>query len=108
MSSLPGFTLEAFLKWYLHTDTVETELLLIFEKYREPVEDMLLDFDEEKQSWRGFSQHVEERIPIEVWTQANNWMGKQLQVLRDKQRPLEPGLQTLLFDNLDNLRPDED
>lgn len=112
MSSSPGLTLEEYLKWYFRVDNdLDKELLAIFEEYREPVEAMLLDFNEDSQSWRGYSQYVEERIPKEIWGKANEWLKSQMSGLNEaydklvgQQKPIPAEIQTLLSDNLPNLR----
>jgi hypothetical protein len=48
MSSIPGYTLEAWIG----------PLLALYEPKREWIEDKLLDFDEESQSWRAYNSAV--------------------------------------------------
>lgn len=83
MSSLPGYTLEAYLMWAYnltvedqpdanfslalataigniqprrHLTTAEFAVIVArFEQWREQVEQRLEDFDEENQSWRGYA-----------------------------------------------------
>lgn len=98
MSSCPGLTLEAFLLWnynitvqdgeeanvsvgiaevlgtikprdHLTHDQLRT-LSVIFEPFREDVERTLENFDEEKQSWRGYAGACFGFIPDIVYTEG--------------------------------------
>jgi hypothetical protein len=84
MSSLPGYTLEDFIKWDLNiivenqsdanfsikfaeclglidfkrpilTELQFKQIISIFEKYRKNVEQKLDDYDEDEQSWRSYA-----------------------------------------------------
>jgi len=94
MSSIPGYTLEAFLAWQYNL-IVEGEgennvsrgmaesigaavrrpvlskvqfkpLVAMYEPYREVIERRLDDFNEETQSWRGYAEYVDLDVPLEV------------------------------------------
>lgn len=94
MSSIPGYTLEMFLKWLWNIRVVGTEeanvsvamaeligtvasrpmidegtfknIVSMYEQYRESIEDRLADFDEETQSWRSYADHVDSDVPSNV------------------------------------------
>jgi len=99
MSSLPGYFLEDYIRWeynllvedtsdankslaiadVLGTSTQKrlvlnkeefSELLNIFEPYRETVERLLCDFDEENQSWRGYAGNIDYILPDQLDTEA--------------------------------------
>lgn len=98
MSSIPGYNLEAFLIWLLDIRVIgEAEanfsvgvagmfsgedsrpiltldqfspIVALYEPYREMVEDRLLDFDEDTQSWRSYAEHVDTDVPERVGDQA--------------------------------------
>lgn len=110
MSSCPGVTLEAYLSWYFRSQ-IEPALLAIFEEHRQSVEDMLLDFDEEARSWRGYSQYVEEIIPKQTWDKAKQWLESEHTKLSEAYDKLASGqkavpdeMQKVLLDNLTELR----
>lgn len=94
MSSIPGYTLEAFLAWQYNL-IIEGEeennfsrgmaesigaavrrpvlskvqfkpLVAMYEPYREVIERRLGDFNEETQSWRGYAEYVDLDVPLEV------------------------------------------
>jgi hypothetical protein len=96
MSSLPGYTLEAYLMWefnlivngdntanvsmliaetlgvtHVHrlaiTQAEFKPLVAIYEPYREVIEQRLNDFDEENQSWRDYAEYVSIEVPKEVY-----------------------------------------
>lgn len=100
MSSLPGYTLEDYVEWQhdlivddkhgvnMSLDIAETlgvstrrrptitkeqyaPILALYEPYRDQVEDKLLDFDEENQSWRSYAGCAFGFIPESVWNEAN-------------------------------------
>lgn len=96
MSGRPGLTLEDFLAWHYcitvdgdgssnvslqlaealgsvprrpditHVDF--QQLCDLFEPYRDGVERSLVDFDEESQSWRDYSDNVFAQVPDNVFT----------------------------------------
>jgi hypothetical protein len=94
MSSIPGYTLEAYLGWNFSItveDLRETnvsmwmaealgnitprpvmskpcfaKLVSYFEQYRHKVEYKLMDFDEENQSWRDYAGYAFDFIPEEL------------------------------------------
>lgn len=73
MSSIPGYTLEKYVGWLLNLVLDESSgerdlqrLTAPFEPWRELVESRLLDFDEERHSWRGYAGSAFEFIPDEV------------------------------------------
>jgi hypothetical protein len=91
MSSRPGLTLEAWLEdeyfLVLLDDRIIgipdpgrlvpvrleqfTQLVTLFEPHRDYVEDKLLDFDEENQSWRAYNSAVfDSCFPDELLVQA--------------------------------------
>lgn len=103
MSSLPGLDLEDFVAWAYdlivegHHDCNKSlaiaeafgtassvrpfiskerfdDLVAIFEPIREQVENLLINFDEETQSWRDYSQHFQDFIPDEMMDLAKKWM----------------------------------
>lgn len=94
MSSIPGYTLEAFLAWQYNL-IIEGEgesnfsrgmaesigaavrrpvlgkvqfkpLVAMYEPYREVIERRLGDFNEETQSWRGYAEYVDLDVPLDV------------------------------------------
>lgn len=94
MSSIPGYTLEAFLAWQYNL-IIEGEgesnfsrgmaesigaavrrpvlskvqfkpLVAMYEPYREVIERRLDDFNEETQSWRGYAEYVDLDVPMDV------------------------------------------
>jgi hypothetical protein len=97
MSSLPGLDLESYVAWNYDlvvenipevndslaiaemlgnikprvrmTQAEFADVLSPFEPYRESVENWLMDFDEEYQSWRDYSFYSP--VPNEVFEQAN-------------------------------------
>lgn len=98
MSSLPGLTLEAYVAWNYDLVVVDdasevnpslgiaevlgnaprrrrvtkaelAEIVSHFEPYREPVENWLMDFDDESQSWRDYAAHGP--VPKEVFESAD-------------------------------------
>ena len=101
MSSLPGTFLEDFIEWNYNLVVIDNrpdvnpslqiaealglinvkrprvttqdfnKIVKLFEAYREPVEDALLDFDEETQGWRSYSNVVSSHVPDEVYEQAS-------------------------------------
>lgn len=103
MSTLPGYDLEDFLAWSYglvvvgQGDTnpslkiaeslgISTnvrprisekefkELVTIFQPIRNTIEDLLLDFNEETQSWRDYVQCFENYIPYHMTRKAASWM----------------------------------
>ena len=75
MSSCPGSTLEQYLEWSLGV-VPSPEVISLFEEYRERVEDLLLNFDEEKTgSWRTYSFNAFDFIPEETYTKAQKLLG---------------------------------
>lgn len=75
MSSIPGYSLEAWLEeeFFLHITSITQDhrsrlkyvtrqqfkqLVVLFEEHREYVEERLSDFDEENQSWRAYNSAV--------------------------------------------------
>lgn len=104
MSSRPGYTLESYVEWDLnlivegHDETnislglAETlgtierrphlapdefaPVLALFEPYRERVEYLLGEFDDESQSWRAYSA-VFDFIPNSVFDEARAILAKQ-------------------------------
>lgn len=61
MSSIPGYSLEAWIEWNHSVDRGSPKfaaVLAIYEPKREWVEDKLMDFDEENQSWRAYNSAV--------------------------------------------------
>jgi hypothetical protein len=61
MSSIPGYTLEAWIEWNHSIGSHSPKfgpLLALYEPKREWIEDKLLDFDEENQSWRAYNSAV--------------------------------------------------
>lgn len=98
MSSLPGFTLEAFLCWQydlivegeeeanlslglaeflgnikprpiLNREQFKT-IINLFEPYRDQIEDRLSDFEEDEMSWRSYACYAFDFIPEEISKQA--------------------------------------
>lgn len=91
MSSIPGYNLEAFVAWQWNITVVGhaennislglaemlgnvaqrpiltaeqfKKVLSFYEPYRVDIEERLQDFDEENQSWRSYSEHVESTVP---------------------------------------------
>lgn len=103
MSSFPGADLEDFLAWSYDlavlgqedanpsmrlaeslgtsikvrphiTEEEFKELVSIFEPIRNTVEDLLLDFNEDSQSWRDYAQRFESYIPYHMTRKATSWM----------------------------------
>lgn len=99
MSSIPGYSLEEFLAWQyglrvqdqeeanvsvgmavslglvkesrpLLTKDQFDQIVKLHEEYRESVEDRLIDFDEETQSWRMYAEHVDSEVPESVFIEA--------------------------------------
>jgi len=98
MSSIPGYTLEAFIAWQWNLvveDEAEnnfsvgvaemigtvkprprvtkeqfTPLVALYEPYRGGIEDRLLDFDDDTQSWRSYAGYVDCDVPESVNEQA--------------------------------------
>lgn len=98
MSSLPGLDLEDFLAWQYSLvveDSPESnvsvglaeqllnvrarprvtkeqfsQLLALYEPYRESIEYRLGEFDEETQSWRSYAEYVDCEVPETVNQQA--------------------------------------
>lgn len=98
MSSIPGYTLEIFLAWWYRVVVEEVKdgdfnngmaemlgtvqprpritakqfapVVALFEPYREAIENMLDNFDEDNQSWRGYCCFVIDQAPQEVKDQA--------------------------------------
>lgn len=94
MSSCPGYNLEDYLAWCYDlrvedqpeanvslglAETLGTirerpiltkvqfnEIVKLFEEYRNEVEDKLLDFDEDEQSWRNYGCYAFEFLPDEL------------------------------------------
>lgn len=94
MSSIPGYTLEAFIAWQydlivegegennfsrgvaesigaaVKRPTLSTlqfkPLVAMHEPYREVIERRLGEFDEETQSWRNYATYVDIDVPLEV------------------------------------------
>lgn len=93
MSSIPGYTLEDFLAWNFDVVVNDSEtnfslgmaealgnrprrprltaeqfapIVELYEEHREKVEERLLDFDEECQSWRDYAGCVFDFIPDEL------------------------------------------
>lgn len=94
MSSIPGYTLEMFLLWLwditvdskdeanfsvgmaemlgtvkqrpVMSDVMFNIVVSMYEPYRETIEELLNDFDEETQSWRGYAEVVDMCVPEEV------------------------------------------
>lgn len=102
MSSIPGYTLEAFLAWQNNL-IVEGEgennvsrgmaesigaavrrpvlskvqfkpLVAMYEPYREIIEARLMDFNEETQSWRGYAEYVDADVPETVEQVARRYI----------------------------------
>ena len=99
MSSLPGYNLEDFVMWYFDlivddnrnanqslkiaealgiktrriSITVEQfkPILVLFEPWRNEIEEHLSDFDEEYQSWRDYAGYSFDFIPNEIFNKAN-------------------------------------
>lgn len=100
MSSIPGYTLEDFLKWNYNltvTDTSDanisvgmaefllgvpsgrshltqdefSEIVNEYEHYREIIESRLDDFNEDTQSWRGYAEIVDIDVPDRVSESAS-------------------------------------
>lgn len=92
MSSIPGYTLEDFLRWNYNLTVEDTgdanvsvgmaefllgvpssrphltqgefsEIVTIYEPYRESIESRLGDFNEDTQSWRGYAEVVDIDVP---------------------------------------------
>ena len=65
MSSLPGYTLEAFIgdAFFRITKEQEAKLVEFYESEREYIESKMLDFDEETQSWRDYRNSMFECLP---------------------------------------------
>lgn len=100
MSSCPGYTLEEFLAWEYNVRVIDlpeanvsvgmaeafclvtiprpiltteqfTEIVGLYEPYREEIEDKLFDFDEEEHgSWRTYGAYVVEIAPEPLQDQA--------------------------------------
>lgn len=102
MSSIPGYTLEAFVAWQYDL-IVEGEsetnfsrgvaenmgaavhrpvlskvqfkpLVAMYEPYRETIERRLDDFNEETQSWRGYAEYVDLDVPLEIVEAAQEYV----------------------------------
>jgi hypothetical protein len=102
MSSIPGYTLEAFLAWQYNL-IIEGEaennfsrgmaesmgaavrrpvlskvqfkpLVAMYEPYRETIERRLDDFNEETQSWRGYAEYVDLDVPLEIVEAAQEYV----------------------------------
>ena len=75
MSERPGLDMEDYVADELgifHRSV--SEVVVLFEPYRESVEQWLADFDPETQSWRAYSDG-DERIPRAVWDAARLALG---------------------------------
>lgn len=98
MSSLPGYTLEAYLMWEFDLivggdNTANVSMLIaeslgtakhrlsitqkefapivaLYEPYRESIEYRLNAFDEENQSWRMYAEEVSSVVPQEIYNVA--------------------------------------
>lgn len=94
MSSIPGYTLEAFIAWQYNLiveGAAETNfsrgvaenlgkavprpvlskvqlmpLVAMYEPYREVIERRLDEFNEETQSWRGYAEYVDLDVPLDI------------------------------------------
>ncbi|MCY1337425.1 hypothetical protein D9M68_18950 [compost metagenome] len=94
MSSLPGYSLEDFVAWQWNLSVIDApennvslgmaefigtvaprptvtkeqlaKVVSLYEPYRETIEDRLLDFDEEEQSWRSYAEHVDSDVTEEI------------------------------------------
>lgn len=53
------------------------ELVALYEKHREKIEELLLDFDEDNQSWRGYAERFDDYIDYSVTRKARAWMIEQ-------------------------------
>lgn len=61
MSSIPGYSMEAWLEWNYSVGQADPKfklLVYMFEEYRTYIEDKLSDFDEDNQSWRAYNSAV--------------------------------------------------
>ncbi|MCF7910825.1 hypothetical protein K9L16_04090 [Candidatus Pacearchaeota archaeon] len=105
MSSLPGYTLEDFIKWNLnilvkdqldanfniglseslelveHNRSILTEdqfkqIISIFEKYRKSVEQKLDDFKEDEQSWRDYTGYNFEFIKDDCYNKTEELLNE--------------------------------
>jgi len=102
MSSIPGYTLEAFLAWQFNlviigqTDANASRgmaeslgnaiprpvlsnvqfapLVALYEPHRETIERRLGDFDEDTQSWRGYAEVVDLDVPLETVEAAEEYV----------------------------------
>lgn len=75
MSSIPGYTLEAFITDVYVNSTPELEqcLLLVLGAYREEIENTLDTFDEDEMSWRTFRNILIERYEDQVDEAYKEW-----------------------------------
>lgn len=102
MSSIPGYTLEAFVAWQfdlivegagetnvsrgiaesignaVHRPVLSKvqfmPLVAMYEPYRETIERRLGDFNEETQSWRGYAEYVDLDVPLDIVEAAQEYV----------------------------------
>lgn len=105
MSSIPGYTLDSFIKWNFNITVTDTDdanfsvavaevyndkvirrpnltqdqflvIMDIYSPYKESIEERLADFDEENQSWRSYAEFVDIDVPESVNNRVSDYLTK--------------------------------
>lgn len=106
MSTLPGLNMEDYLAWMYGLNVQDApeanaslgiaealgtvkhirpavtqekfkELVTLYEKHREKIEELLSDFDEDDQSWRSYAERFDNYVDYSVTRKARAWMIEQ-------------------------------